>query len=238
MVYPCNARTLYLAAPTFSCRCYANMFRDACIPLPGKHVCFKIAPVPHSQQSRAWDCSLAMVKYLETLQLEGLRVLELGCGLGLPSIASALLGAYSVHVTDRDILAAKETILLNPSVKGIVKARVLRWGSGDGLRMPDLPYDLVLGTDILYTGDKSSTTALMKTICDVCSFGTKLIIMNERRWGGDNSQLFLSCLRQAKFHVEEDVPIDEGSAIVDDIGPEEGQMSLVIAHRIRWSEGG
>ncbi len=209
------------------------------VSLPGKHVNFKIAPVPDSQQSRAWDCSLAMVKYLETFQLEGLRVLELGCGLGLPGIASALLGAHSVHVTDRDILAAKETIMLNPSVKDIVKAYVLRWGSEDGLRIPGLPYDLVLGADILYTGDKASTTALVKTICDVCSFGTKLILMNERRWGGSgNSQIFLSCLRQAKFHVEEDVSIDEGSAIADDIGPEEGQMSLVIAQRIRWSEGG
>ncbi len=209
------------------------------VSLPGKHVYFKIAPVPDSQQSRAWDCSLAMIKYLETFQLEGLRVLELGCGLGLPGITSALLGAHSVHVTDRDILAAKETILLNPSVKDIVKAYVLRWGSKDGLRMPGLPYDLVLGADILYTGDKVSTTALVKTICDICSFGTKLILMNERRWGGsENSQIFLSCLRQAKFHVEEDVPIDEGSAIANDIGPEEGQMSLVIAQRIRWSERG
>ncbi len=206
--------------------------------LPGRPVYFKMAPVPVSQQSRAWDCSLAMVKYLEMLQLEGLHVLELGCGLGLPGIAAALLGAQIVHVTDRDILAAEETIVLNPSVKDIVKAYILRWGSEDGLRVPGLPYDLVLGADILYTGDKASTMALMKTVCDVCSYGTKLILINERRWGGDNSQIFLSCLRQAKFHVEEDVPIGEGSAIADDIGPEEGQMSLMVAQRIRWSDRG
>ncbi len=197
---------------------------------------FRIAPVPISQQSRAWDCSLAMVKYLEMIQLKGLRVLELGCGLGLPGIAAALLGAQSVHVTDHDIFAAEETISLNPSVKDIVKACILLWGSGDGLKMPGLPYDIVLGADILYTGDKASTTALVKTICDVCALGTKVILINKRRWGGDNSQIFLSCLRQAKFHVGEGVSIGEGSTIADDIGPEEGQMSLVIAQRVRWSE--
>ncbi len=126
--------------------------------------------------------------------------------------------------------------MLNPSVKDIVKANILRWGSEDGLRVPGLPYDLVLGADILYTGVKASTTALVKTVCDVCVYGTKLILIYEKRWGGDSNQIFLSCLRQANFQVEDGVPIGDGSIIADDIGPEDGQMSLMVAQRIRWCD--
>ncbi|CAM9535063.1 unnamed protein product, partial [Ectocarpus sp. 4 AP-2014] len=47
------------------------------------------------QQGRAWDCSLVLAKYLDQRpeEVRGKRVLELGCGVGLPGVAAAVVGA-------------------------------------------------------------------------------------------------------------------------------------------------
>ena len=57
-----------------------------------------------AQQARAWECALRLCWYLDVEwgreRLQGLRVLELGCGLGLPGLVSAKHGAASVLLTD------------------------------------------------------------------------------------------------------------------------------------------
>ncbi|CAM9151666.1 unnamed protein product, partial [Ectocarpus fasciculatus] len=54
------------------------------------------------QQGRAWDCSLVLAKYLDQRpeEVRGKRVLELGCGVGLPGVAAAVVGATEVILTD------------------------------------------------------------------------------------------------------------------------------------------
>src|SRR5204863_1910177 len=46
-----------------------------------------------------WPSGLALARHVAGLELAGLTVLELGCGLGLPSLAAALRGA-DVLATD------------------------------------------------------------------------------------------------------------------------------------------
>src|SRR5439155_14224135 len=46
-----------------------------------------------------WPSGLALARYVAGLDLVGRKVLELGCGLGLPSLAAALRGA-DVLATD------------------------------------------------------------------------------------------------------------------------------------------
>ena len=46
-----------------------------------------------------WPSGVALARAVETLDLRGSRVLELGAGLGLPSLAAALCGA-DVLATD------------------------------------------------------------------------------------------------------------------------------------------
>src|SRR5688572_26767017 len=48
---------------------------------------------------RVWVSSVALAETLATTQLSGARVLELGCGLGIPSIIAARRGA-TVLATD------------------------------------------------------------------------------------------------------------------------------------------
>ena len=43
-----------------------------------------------------WPCARSLAAHLATLDLAGVRVLELGCGLALPSLVAALRGAEVV----------------------------------------------------------------------------------------------------------------------------------------------
>lgn len=81
-------------------------------------------------------------------ELDGLRVLELGCGLGLPSLAAALCGA--------DVLAtdwaedAIELLRRNAERNGLfLRVARVRWSEPEPL-LRAAPWDLVLGADLLY----------------------------------------------------------------------------------------
>jgi predicted nicotinamide N-methyase len=83
-----------------------------------------------------------------TLQLRGKRVLELGAGLGLPSLAAALEGA-SVLATDwaDDAVAMLRANAKRNSIK--LRAKRVRWDEPEPL-VREAPWDVVLGADLLY----------------------------------------------------------------------------------------
>ena len=89
--------------------------------------------------------ALATVLWERRAILAGKRVLELGCGLGLPSIAAARLGA-SVTATDfhPDAGAWCRT---NAEANGVA----LTFHTFDWNTPPEwAPFDIVLGSDLLY----------------------------------------------------------------------------------------
>lgn len=95
-----------------------------------------------------WPSGLALARYVSELDIAGRRVLELGCGLGLPSLAAALRGA--------DVLAtdwaedAIELLRLNAERNGTpLRVARVRWSEPEPL-LGAAPWDLVLGADLLY----------------------------------------------------------------------------------------
>src|SRR4051794_14654766 len=94
-----------------------------------------------------WPSAVALARVVARRPLTGRRVLELGCGLGLPSIAAALAGG---RVTATDWSAESvEFAAVNAERNGvIVEARVFRWDAGPGELGPRWP--LVLASDVLY----------------------------------------------------------------------------------------
>jgi len=93
-----------------------------------------------------WPSGIALARHVAGLPLRGRRVLELGCGLGLPSLAAALAGA-EVLATDW----APEALALldaNAAANGLLVGTAgLDWRTG----VPDgAPFDLVLAADVLY----------------------------------------------------------------------------------------
>jgi predicted nicotinamide N-methyase len=95
-----------------------------------------------------WPSGLALARHVASLEVSGLRVLELGCGLGLPSLAAAARGA-EVLATDwaQDAI---ELLRRNADRNRVfVRVAQVRWSEPDPL-LRAAPWDLVLGADLLY----------------------------------------------------------------------------------------
>jgi predicted nicotinamide N-methyase len=95
-----------------------------------------------------WPSGLALARHVASRDVHRLRVLELGCGLGLPALAAALRGA-EVLATDW----AEEAIELlrqNAERNGVLlRVARVRWSEPEPL-LRAAPWDLVLGADLLY----------------------------------------------------------------------------------------
>ena len=95
-----------------------------------------------------WPSGLALAREVAALDLSGRRVLEVGCGLGLPAIAAALAGADVVASDWSE--EALAFAALNARENGVA-LRTLRcsWASAEPL-FDGGPWDLVLAADVLY----------------------------------------------------------------------------------------
>jgi predicted nicotinamide N-methyase len=95
-----------------------------------------------------WRSGVALARELAGMPLRGRRVVELGCGLALPSLAAARAGA-SVLATDADAEAVG-LVARNARANGVgVETMRLDWHRPDALAAR-APFDLVLASDVLY----------------------------------------------------------------------------------------
>lgn len=95
-----------------------------------------------------WRSGVVLARELEGAPLGGLRVVELGCGIAVPSIAAARAGA-DVLATDSDP-EALELVAQNAQANGVqVETAVVDWAQPDEL-VSRAPFDLVLAADVLY----------------------------------------------------------------------------------------
>jgi predicted nicotinamide N-methyase len=95
-----------------------------------------------------WRSGVELAREVEGMELEGRRVLELGCGLGVPSMAAARGGA-GVLATDADSDAI-ELLERNASANDLsMETALVEWSDADEL-VARGPFDLVLASDVLY----------------------------------------------------------------------------------------
>jgi predicted nicotinamide N-methyase len=95
-----------------------------------------------------WPSGLALAHVVATRPLADARVLELGCGLGLPSLAAAIGGAR-VLATD---WAPDAIALLRENARRNdidLRVEIADWGEPEPL-LREAPWDLVLAADVLY----------------------------------------------------------------------------------------
>jgi predicted nicotinamide N-methyase len=107
-----------------------------------------------------WRSGVALARELEGVTLRGRRVVELGCGLAVPSLAVARAGAV-VLATD----ASEEALALvarNAEANGLrVETATVDWAKPDEL-VERGPFDLVLAADVLY--ERSSVATLLSLL--------------------------------------------------------------------------
>ena len=107
-----------------------------------------------------WRSGVALACELDSVALRGLRVVELGCGLAVPSIAAARAGA-AVLATD----AWPEALALvahNARANGVrIETATVDWAEPEKL-VRRAPFDLVLAADVLY--ERASVSWLLSLL--------------------------------------------------------------------------
>jgi predicted nicotinamide N-methyase len=107
-----------------------------------------------------WRSGVALARELDGVALRGLRVVELGCGLAVPSIAAALAGA-TVLATD----AFPEALALvahNANANDVrIETATVDWAE-PGKLVRRAPFDLVLAADVLY--ERASVALLLSLL--------------------------------------------------------------------------
>jgi predicted nicotinamide N-methyase len=102
--------------------------------------------VPYS--TVLWRSGMALARELDGVELRGRRVVELGCGLGVPSLVAARAGA-EVLATDADD-EALELVERNARENGLsLETACVEWAAAEEL-VARGPFDLVLAADVLY----------------------------------------------------------------------------------------
>jgi len=95
-----------------------------------------------------WRSGVALARELAGVPLRGLRVVELGCGLAVPSLVAARAGA-TVLCTDAEP-EALELVARNARANGVsVETMRADWTEPHVLRAR-APFDIALASDVLY----------------------------------------------------------------------------------------
>ncbi len=142
-----------------------------------------------------WPSAIALAEHLNANRslLKGRRVIELGCGLGLPSILSARLGAA---VTATDFHPGNHEWLRHNAAlnQADVDYLQLDWNSfvaaAPALPLPPAP--LIIGSDLVY--ERIHIAALVCAISALCQPGGSAIIADP---GRDNLPLFAAAMEKA-----------------------------------------
>jgi predicted nicotinamide N-methyase len=120
-----------------------------------------------------WPSARALATHLATLDLHGVRAVELGCGLALPSVAAALRGA-EVLAVDRDADAVRIAEANGERAGGGVRGLVADLSDATGELAAAGPFDLVLAADVLY--ESVLADALATLIPSLAAAGGRALI--------------------------------------------------------------
>jgi predicted nicotinamide N-methyase len=127
-----------------------------------------------------WPSGTRLAEELAGRDLGGKRVLELGCGLAIPSIVAARRGAV-VTATDgsSDAVAfAAHNLALN-DVEGEVA--LADWREAEEL-LDGGPWDLVIASDVLYL--RQNVEVLLRLLPRLIAGGGEAIVADPNRAGG------------------------------------------------------
>ena len=118
-----------------------------------------------------WNSGILLTRVLDEINLRSSifkdkTVMELGCGVGLASIALAKFGSSSILATDANLEVlglAKQNFELN-DVSTVAETAELRWGLLDASEFEDIA-DIIVGSDLTYnSGGWMNLSETMETV--------------------------------------------------------------------------
>jgi predicted nicotinamide N-methyase len=152
---------------------------------------------------KIWPSSVALSEYLIRqffpAKLAGAKVLEIGCGTGVPGVIAAKLGAFTMFsdMVPVTLEAAKETCRLNQISN--FDTCTLDWS--EKIQSKER-YDFVLGCEVFY--DEAILADIAHVLKQVLAPGGKGIFCDPNRLGLDTIELAF----QDKFNVAiESIPL-------------------------------
>ena len=169
--------------------------------------------------AEVWPSARVLAGALLAEPLEGRRVLELGAGLGVPSIVAALRGASAV-ATDwyEEALAFCRANVARAGVP--VDTLLVDWFDPPAELLAGQPFDLVIGADVLYEPRHAAPLAeLVRRL--VAPHGTAWIADPRR----PDAAPFLRRMAEAGWSVDTEEVRNPGR--IDESGP------IIKLHRIR-----
>jgi predicted nicotinamide N-methyase len=140
-----------------------------------------------------WPSGVALARELAGRSLRGARTLELGCGLGLPSLAAARAGGR-VMATDWSPAAIDLLVRNAERLSVSLETLVCDWSRPDPL-VARAPWDLVLASDVLY--ERRNGAALLPLLPRLVGARGEIMIADPRRQAADE---FLGAASQ-RFEV-------------------------------------
>lgn len=155
-----------------------------------------------------WPSAISLARYLSREDLNGVRAIELGCGVGLPSVVALARGA-SVLATDHYEAAldfAAHNARLNTG--RALDSALLDW------RAPEIEgfgrFDLVLAADVLY--EARNAPALAALVPRLLAPGGEVLLADPRRADAPD---FLRRMEGLGFRIttEEDLVNQDGREI-------------------------
>ena len=108
-----------------------------------------------------WPAGEVLAQTLSGMAVQGLRILELGCGLGLTSLLLQRLGA-DITASDHHPLAG-EFLLRNAALNELQPITYLNCDWAAYYRELGL-FDLIIGSDLLYERDHPALLALLALV--------------------------------------------------------------------------
>lgn len=164
-----------------------------------------IVPSVYEGGMKVWECSIDLAEYVENqLSIDSdTRILELGCGAGLPGLVSCLKGAF---VDFQDYNKEVLQLVTIPNAFANIGSRVkkrCRFFAGDWSALADHikseQYDLILTSETIYsTASYQSLITILKKA--IKHNGTVLVAAKTCYFGvGGGTRLFEAALAQDGF---------------------------------------
>jgi predicted nicotinamide N-methyase len=142
-----------------------------------------------------WSSAVALAHDVARRSLRGEAVLELGCGLGLPSIAAALAGGR-VLATDWAPQAVRAT-RENAERNGVeVETAVVAWDAPDAI-VERGPWRFVLASDVLY--EPRNVDQLLELLPRLVDKRSRVLIADP---GRQPAKDFLERAAAGRWHVK------------------------------------
>ena len=102
---------------------------------------------------------------------------ELGAGCGLSGMVAAAAGAGHVVLADQVLYMLRENVARNFAERAEVRERIavreLQWGDAAQTAAVGAPFDLLLGSDLMYVSEHWGQTANAFSICRAASLAKK-----------------------------------------------------------------